>query len=76
MAHKNWQNWISLKEIILYLIVIASSLFISGYSVHTLIGGLVSETTEYIVIAVVCGLMTLIIGFMVYDVKKHRQEQG
>jgi len=70
------QNWISLKEIILYLIVIGSSLFISGYSVHMLIGDLVSKTTEYIVIAVVCGLMALIIGFMIYDVRKHRQEQG
>ena len=69
-------NWITTKEIILYLIAIATGLFIAGYSVHMLIGGLVSATTEKIVIAAVCGIGAVVIGFMAYDVKKRRQHQG
>lgn len=40
-----------------------------------LIGGLVSETTERVIIGIVCGLMFIVIGFMAYDVKKNRQGQ-
>ena len=71
-----YQNWISIKEIILYLIAIVTGLFIAGYSVHMLIGGLVSAATETTIIAIVCAIMALAIGFMVYDVKKQREEQG
>ncbi len=71
-----YHNWISIKEIILYLIAIVTGLFIAAYSVHMLIGGLVSATTEKTIIAIVCTLMALAIGFMVYDVKKQREKQG
>ncbi|PCH60821.1 MAG: hypothetical protein COC05_03200 [Gammaproteobacteria bacterium] len=67
-------NWISLKEIFIYLIAIATGLFVTGYSVHMLIGGLVSPTTEKIIIAVICTITAIVIGFMAYDVKKQRQE--
>ena len=70
-----YSNWISGKEIILYLIAIATGLFIAGYSVHMLIGGLVSPTVEKIIIAAVCGVGAVIIGFMAYDVKKQREKQ-
>lgn len=70
------QTWISSKEIFIYLVAVCTGLFISGYSIHMLVGGLVSEATEHIIIGVVCGLMAIVIGFMAYDVKKRRQEQG
>ncbi len=71
----HYTSWISLKEIILYLIAIATGLFIAGYSVHMLIGGLVSPTTEKLIIAAVCSVGAIIIGFMAYDVKKQREKQ-
>jgi len=71
-----YTSWISLKEIFIYLIAIATGLFVTGYSVHMLIGGLVSPTTERAIIAVVCIITALAIGFMAYDVKKQRQKQG
>ncbi|MBL1292951.1 MAG: hypothetical protein COB61_003670 [Thiotrichales bacterium] len=70
-----YQTWISRKEIFIYLIAIFTGLFICGYSIHMLIGGLVSATTERVIIGVVCSLMFIVIGLMVYDVKKQRQEQ-
>lgn len=70
-----YQTWISPKEIFLYLIAVCTGLFICGYSVHMLVGGLVSATTEKIIIGVVCTIMAIVIGFMAYDVKKRRQEQ-
>ncbi len=71
-----YPTWISGKEIILYLIAIATGLFIAGYSVHMLIGGLVSPTTEKIIIIAVCTIGAIVIGFMAYDVKKQREKQN
>lgn len=42
-----------MKEILVYLVSGIASLVIFGYSVHMFVGGLISEQTETILIAVV-----------------------
>ncbi len=66
------------KEIIIFLVVSISSIFILGYSVHMFVGGLVSAETETIIITVACILGTLVVAYMAWDVvntrkKKHSQ---
>ncbi len=64
-----------MKEIIILTSVAASSIFILGYSIHMLIGGLVSETTEQWIIAgaVLTGLVVLI--FMGWDIVRQRRQR-
>lgn len=64
-----------MKEAIFYLIVALSSLFILGYSVHMFIGGLVSETTEQLVIAIVCTIGALVLAYLAWDVIQRRKNQ-
>jgi hypothetical protein len=59
-------------EILLYLVSAIGALFITGYSVHMLIGGLVSSETEYKVITIVCLVVVLATGYMVWDVIRRR----
>lgn len=61
-----------MKEIIVYLIAAVAGLTILGYSVHMLIGGLVSSATEYTVIAVAVLVGAVVIGFLAWDVVKRR----
>lgn len=61
-----------MKEIIVYLIAAVAGLTILGYSVHMLIGGLVSSVTEYTVIAVAVLVGAVVIGFLAWDVVKRR----
>ncbi|MDH6524587.1 hypothetical protein [Polynucleobacter sphagniphilus] len=60
-------------EILVYAVIGLSSLFITAYSVHMLIGGLVSEEVEYRWMGIACGLVTAVIGAMAWDVirRKH-----
>jgi hypothetical protein len=62
-----------MKEIIILLLIASSSLFILGYSVHMLIGGLVSETTENWVIAGTCAIGVVVLIFMGLDIIKQRR---
>ena len=62
-------------EILTYAIVATSSLFIMGFVVHMLVGGLVSEQTENTLIAVVCTLDVIAIGFMARDVIRRRKAE-
>lgn len=62
-----------MKEIIVYGMVAVSSLLLMGYSVHMLVGGLVSERAEHIAMAVVVFAGVLGIGFMVWDVIRRRR---
>ncbi len=64
-----------MKEVVLLLITAISSVFILGYSIHMLIGGLVDETTETWVIAVACLLGIGVIGFMGLDIIKQRRQR-
>ncbi len=62
-----------IQEILIYFIVALSSLFIMSYAVHMLIGGLVSKETEYLLILATCLIGVVAIGFMVWDVIRHRK---
>ena len=62
-----------MKEIIVYLIAAVAGLTILGYSVHMLIGGLVSRATEYTVIAVTVLIGAGVLGFLAWDVVVRRR---
>lgn len=64
-----------MKEILTYVLVAFSGLFIMGYSVHMLIGGVVSAETETTIIIAVCLLGLGIIGFMAWDIIKQRTKR-
>jgi hypothetical protein len=61
-----------MKEIVVYLIAATAGLTILGYSVHMLIGGLVSRATEYTVIAFAVLVGAVVLGFLAWDVVKRR----
>ncbi|MEW6352786.1 MAG: hypothetical protein AB1469_00590 [Pseudomonadota bacterium] len=65
-----------IKEAIIYLIVAVAALVILGYSVHMLVGGLVSPATEYTLIAVACLVGALVIAYMAWDVIRLRKRRG
>lgn len=60
-------------EIFSYAIVAASSLVIMGFVVHMLVGGLVSEQTEEMLIIMVCSADAVAIGYMARDVIRRRR---
>ena len=62
-----------IQEIIVYLIVALSSLFIMSYAVHMLVGGLVSKETESLLIIFTCIVGVVAIGLMVWDVTQRRK---
>jgi membrane protein DedA with SNARE-associated domain len=61
-----------LGEILIYVTVAITSLFITGYAVHMFIGGLVSTEVEYLLIAIVCLIIAMVIGYMAWDVFERR----
>lgn len=60
-------------EILIFIIAAISGLFITGYAVHMLVGGLVSADTEFQLIALVCFVIACGIAYMVWDVIKRRR---
>lgn len=62
-----------MKEAILLILVAVSSIFILGYSVHMLIGGIVSEETEKWIIAAAVLTGTVIVAFMGWDIMRKRR---
>jgi len=75
-AQMTHQKPFSIKEIILYAIVGITSIFVLGYSVHMLIGDMVSHATERWVIAIACVIGVLAITFMAWDIVRHRKKQS
>jgi hypothetical protein len=59
-------------EILMYLIVAISALFITGYAVHMFIGGLVSPESELQIIILACLVVAGVIGYMTWDVIQRR----
>jgi multisubunit Na+/H+ antiporter MnhB subunit len=59
-------------EIFIYAIVAITALFITGYTVHMFIGGLVSPEVEYQLIALVCLIIAAAIVYMAWDVIQRR----
>jgi len=62
-----------MREFILLLFVACSSVFILGYSIHMLIGGLVSKTTETWIITGACTIGVVILVFMGWDIIRQRR---
>jgi len=56
-----------MKELLVYGISGAASLFIFGYCVHIFVGGLVNEQTEIMLIAAVVLVFATVIGYFVWD---------
>jgi len=61
-----------IQEILIYLIVAISSLFIMGFAMHMVVGGLVSPETEYLLITLICLADIAVIGYMAWDVIQRR----
>ncbi|MCG6933563.1 MAG: hypothetical protein LJE57_07980 [Gallionella sp.] len=59
-------------EILMYLVVAISALFITGYAVHMFIGGLVSPQSELQIIVLACLMVVGVIGYMTWDVIQRR----
>lgn len=62
-----------MKEIIVYTVAACASITVFGFSVHMLIGGLVSPELEATLIAIACLAAAGVIGFMVWDVAQRRR---
>ena len=65
-----------MREISIYLISGLASLFILGFSVHILIGGMVDKETEAFVIGAVVLADLGVIGWMARDVLRTRRGGG
>jgi len=61
-----------MKEIFVYGISGLGSLFIFGYTVHMFVGGLVSEQTEMILIAVVVLICAAVLAYIVRDTMRRK----
>jgi hypothetical protein len=61
-----------MREILVYCVVAVSSVIVMGYAVHMLVGGLVSQETEYLLIAIVCLIDIAAIAYMAWDVIQRR----
>ncbi len=62
-----------MKEILIYAFIAVSSMVLWSYVVHMLIGGLVSEETEYLVMGIAVAIGVTIIGAMTWDVVQRRR---
>ena len=62
-----------MKEILIYLLVAIAGLSVLGYSVHMLIGGLVSKSAELYAIVIVCLLGIIVMAFMAWDIVRRRR---
>ncbi|HEY5993247.1 MAG TPA: hypothetical protein VIU46_01475 [Gallionellaceae bacterium] len=65
-----------IKELPVYLVVAISSLFIMCFFVHAMVGGLVSQETEYMLYVVICAIDLIVMGFMARDVIKRRKNSA
>jgi len=66
----------SLQEALIYLAVAVSALFFMAYAVHMLVGGLVSEATEYSLMGGVCTVAGIVMVAMAWDVVRRRSSGG
>jgi Mn2+/Fe2+ NRAMP family transporter len=62
-----------MKEVVILILVAFSSIFILGYSLHMLIGGLVNEEMETWIITTACGIGVVVVCFMAWDIMKQRR---
>lgn len=64
-----------MKEILIYGFVAISSLLLWTYVVHMMVGGLVSQETEHMLMAGAAVLWALVIGGMTWDVLRRRRKR-
>lgn len=64
-----------MKETLILILVAGSSLFLLGYSIHMLIGGLLDETTERWIITGACLIGAIVIAFMGWDILRQRRRR-
>lgn len=62
----------ALTEIMIYSVSLVSTLFITGFAVHMFVGGMVSQETEYRVIAAACIMVLCATAYMAWDVIQTR----
>jgi len=62
-----------MKEVAILTLVAFSAVFLLGYSIHMLIGGLVAERTESWIIGIACAIGVAIISFMAWDILRQRR---
>lgn len=62
-----------MKEILIYGFIAISSMVLWSYVVHMMIGGLVSEETEYLVMGIAVSIGALVIAAMAWDVIQRRR---
>lgn len=62
-----------MKELAIYLLVAITTTVLMAYTVHMMLGGLVEESTEHGIMAVVVVITITVIGFMFWDVIKRRR---
>jgi hypothetical protein len=59
-------------EILIFTVAGIGALFITGYTVHMFVGGLVSAETEHQLIVIVCGIAACAMAYMAWDVVQRR----
>ena len=64
-----------IKEILIYALVAASSLFLMTFVVHMMVGGLVSLETERNLTIALCALVACFIGALAWDVARRRRKR-
>ncbi len=64
------------KEILIYVLVILSALFLTAYTVHMVVGGLVRPETEYLLMGGLCAAVAGAIFFMGWDVFRRRRRNN
>ena len=62
-----------MKEILIYGFIAVSSMVLWSYVVHMMIGGLVSEETEYLVMGIAVTIGIIVISAMTWDVIQRRR---
>ncbi len=59
-------------EILIFSVAAIGALFITGYTVHMFVGGLVSADTEQQLIVAVCVITVCAMAYMAWDIIQRR----
>lgn len=62
-----------MKENLTYVFVALIAIFMAGYSVHMIVGGLVSKTVEKGIIAGTVLVLVAVMAFMARDLAKRKR---
>ncbi len=62
-----------MKEILIYGFIAVSSMVLWSYVVHMMVGGLVSEETEYLIMGIAVTIGIIVISAMTWDVIQRRR---